>query len=183
MRKFALTGPTFLASGPCTDPWGLGKCAWNKPPGPWWSWSTSPSPATLASLPQAHTLRSGYFWGGRESWLWDTSVPYSCSCPHDAFQPPVGKSQPENYLSWPGSGEDGSVIGRTVQRWGELTGAHCCFSPFEISYFLLPTFPIPHCPQKHTLTTPTPSLCFDTSLDPEAAMDTLFIVLLTQGLM
>lgn len=98
--------------------------------------------------------------------------PTAVPCPHDAFQPPVGKSGPEDYLSRPGSGEDSSGM-------GALTSAHCCFSPLEISYFLLPTYPIPHGPQKHTLTTPTPGLCFASSLDPEAAMDIVSI----QGLM
>lgn len=102
--------------------------------------------------------------------------PYSCSCPCDAFQSPMGKSQPENYLSWPGSGEEGSGMGRPA-------GASAAFLPLR-SPMSAAHSPTPRPPQKHTLITPTPTLClcFDSSLDPEAAMDTLFIVSLTKGL-
>lgn len=105
--------PHVPASGPCTDPWGLGKCAWNKPPGPWWSWSTSPSPTTLAFLPQAHTLGSGYFWGGREGWLWDTSVPLQLFLSSGRLSASCGKvsagKPPQSTWLWGGQLRDGGA--------------------------------------------------------------------------
>lgn len=103
---------------PCTDPWGLGKCAWNKPPGPWWSWSTSPSPRHPGFTSSgSHSGLRLTLWaqaisgvGGRVVWG-HLCPPTAVPCPHDAFQPPVGKSGPEDYLSRPGSGEDGSGMG------------------------------------------------------------------------
>lgn len=67
--------PVFLASGPCSDPWGLRKCAENKPSGQRWSGLASPSQSQWppASLPQALAVgsvaRADCFWGGREEGL------------------------------------------------------------------------------------------------------------------
>lgn len=77
MRKFTLTGPTFLASGPCGDPWGLGNTPGTSPLGHGGPGLLRQTPAVLAGFtsPGVHTLGSGYFWGGWEGWLWGTSVP------------------------------------------------------------------------------------------------------------
>lgn len=104
--------PHVPASGPCTDPWGLGKCAWNKPPGPWWSWSTSPSPTTRLPFLRLTLWAQAISGVGGRAGFGTPLSPYSCSCPHDAFQRPVGKSQPANHLSRPGSGEGSPGMGR-----------------------------------------------------------------------
>lgn len=154
-------------------PW---KCAWNKPPGPGWSRSASPTPHHPGfTSPGAHSgLRLFLGWEGRLAvghLCPPASVPQLFLVLMKPFSsvPPVGKPRPGNYLRRPGSGED--------SPWG-VRLVPTASSPSHSA----PTFPIPRGPQKHTLTPPAASLRSGSSLVPEAAMDPLSIVL-TQGFM
>lgn len=97
---------------PCTDPWGLGKCAWNKPPGPWWSWATSPSPRHPGFTSSGSHSGLRLFLGWEGGWFGDTSVPLQLFL---VLMTPFS-------LLWESLGQKttsvGLDLGRMVQGWG-----------------------------------------------------------------
>lgn len=168
-------------------PW---KYAWNKPPGPWWSWSVSPNPRHPGfASPGAYSgLRLFLGWEGRLA-LGHLCPPAAVPCPHESLssQCLLWESHSQETTSdglalWrtvPGEGRGRGGGGAGEGDSGGQSGAHC-FSLPDVTLFS-PTLPIPTGAQKHTPTIAAPHLCFGSSLVPEAATDTLFIVL-TPGL-
>lgn len=176
VRKFT-DWPRVLASCPCTVPWGLGKCAWNKPPGPWWSWPASPTPPPPWLHFPGLTLEVQAISGvGRKAGFGAPLSP--AAAPHPQASLSAQCLLRESLSQETTSG--GLGLGRTVSG-GEGSDWH--------PLFLLPLGSPPfHSPLSPSLTVPRSTslalqalACLGSSLTPEAAKDTLYI--LTQGVM